>query len=330
MKSQILLNSKISISLQYYVLTGALLCTNCDIEVDSCTLIFNASGQQISGMIIEPIESVTVKYSFIQFRICSYNSSGLVNVINFQTTFIINECNLTGSNLIQSDNNGYIASCIYVKIVLNIQKFSVCVDSTQRFGLQTLTVTNGTEQVQCDLCGALYNVYGICTDNLLFSEDENGIYKCIYPFEYIYNQCICAYGYLLNESQCVNIIDSITNMQNSDFNDKLQQIEVSVNNIQQNLQVLDQNLNKNITDVYNSIYNNYTDLKYFVKSVNQQSDNNLLTNTTILDNRIYNNISAMNISISALKNQLQQLNVLTQTTVIELGPRLVGGLQLIE
>ncbi|CAL6070116.1 Conserved_hypothetical protein [Hexamita inflata] len=312
-KSQILLNSKISISLQYYVLTGALLCTNCDIEVDSCTLIFNASGQQISGMIIEPIESITVKCSFIQFRICSQNSSGLVNVINFSTTFIINECKLTGSNQILNDNSGYIASSIFVNIVLNISLFFVCVDSTQRFGLQTLTVTNGTEQVQCDLCGALYNVYGICTDNLLFSEDVNGIYKCVHPFEYNENQCICVYGYLLNGSKCVNIIDSITNMQNSDFNDKLQQIEVSVNNMKHNLQVLEQNLNNNITDVYNIIDNNYTELKYFVNQVYQNSDNNLLTNTTILDNRIYNNISAVNLSFTALKNQLQQLNVTTQT-----------------
>ncbi|CAL6062774.1 Conserved_hypothetical protein [Hexamita inflata] len=312
-KSQILLNSQISISLQYYVLTGALLCTNCDIEVNTCTLIFNASGQQISGMIIEPIEKIAIKYSFIQFRINSQNSSGLVNVINNSTTFIINECKLTGSNIIHSDNNGYIASSIYVDIILNISQFFVCVDSTQRFGLHTLTVTNGIEQVQCDLCGALFNVYGICSDDLQFGEDVNGIYKCVHPFEYINNQCICEYGYLLNGSKCVNIIDSITNMQNSEFNDKLQQINVSVNNMQQNIQVLEENLNNNITKMYISIYNNFTELKNFVNYVYQQSDNNLQTNTTILDNRIYNNISAVNLSFTALKNQLQQLNISAQT-----------------
>ncbi|CAL5998023.1 Hypothetical_protein [Hexamita inflata] len=129
--SQTITDSNINISIQFQVLTGALLCIICDVDVKKCSLIFIASGQQISGVIVEPKYSFIVQQSFIQYRISSIKSSGLTNIINDSSiSFAISQCQLTGSNLLQSSNNGYIASAILVHILLNITQFDICVDST--------------------------------------------------------------------------------------------------------------------------------------------------------------------------------------------------------
>ncbi|CAL6059454.1 Hypothetical_protein [Hexamita inflata] len=99
MSSQIIVDSTINISTQFQVVSGALLCLICDVEIRNCTLVFIASGLQVSGMIIEPKESITIQQSFIQFRISSINSSGLTNVVKQSSvTILISQCKLAGSN----------------------------------------------------------------------------------------------------------------------------------------------------------------------------------------------------------------------------------------
>ncbi|CAL5971582.1 Conserved_hypothetical protein [Hexamita inflata] len=219
---------------------------------------------------------------------------------------MINQCKLTGGNLVQSQNNGYIASIIYVDITLNITQFDVCVDQTSRFGQTSIQIsTIGSEEFKCDMCNEQFVIYGLCGDVLQYSELINGMYQCIYPFEFVDNKCICAHGYLLNQTKCSNIIESINNMNslvNSNISDQMLLLEQKFEN---SLVIVDQSILSNISEIENKILSNYS-----------KSDYNLLMNTTILDSRIFSNIT--NVQQDILKAQIKaDENLLQNTSVLD-------------
>ncbi|CAL6004936.1 Conserved_hypothetical protein [Hexamita inflata] len=304
------MDSNINISIRFQVLIGALFCITCDVEVQKCNLLFIASGQQISGMIIEPKQSFVVQNSFIQFRISSMNSSGLTNVIKESSVqFIISQCKLTGSNLIQNGNNGYIASTILVHILLNIAQFDVCVDSTTRFGQNIVSISIiGSESIQCNICDQQFVVYGLCSEVLKYSENVDGMYQCVFPFEYVDNQCICVTGYLLNHTKCIDVVESINQISNlisNSSNDQIKQLELKVDIIENSLTVFDQSILSNVSEIENLVLSNFS-----------KSDLNLLINTSVLDNRIYYNITSMKNDI--YMNQITtDTNLLSNTTVLD-------------
>ncbi|CAL6037776.1 Hypothetical_protein [Hexamita inflata] len=249
-------------------------------------------------------------------------------------TYIINQCKLAGSNLIQSANNGYIASILYVHITLNISQFDICVDQTSRFGQKSVQITTiGSEEFKCDLCNEQPVIYGLCGDVLPYSELINGMYQCIYPFEYVDNKCICANGFLLNMTTCINVVESINNMNilaNSNISNQILLLEQQYEIIENSLVIIDQNLQSNISEIENRIISNYsksdynllmnisildgrilsniTDVKQDIIIAHIKIDENLLYNTTILDWRIFNNISSLNNTIQYLSYQLQDVN----------------------
>ncbi|CAL6101030.1 Hypothetical_protein [Hexamita inflata] len=311
MDKQIVQDSNINISIYFQVLSGALLCTICDIDLQRCTLVFIASGLQVSSMIIEPKESITIQQSFIQFRISSMNSSGLTNVVKQSSvTILISQCKLAGSNQLESENNGYIASAIFANILLNITQFVICVDETSRFGQDVVKIRSlGYESVQCDVCDSQYVVYGICGEMLKYSENVNGMLQCVHPFEYVDSQCKCASGYLLNNSKCIDVVESINTISNllliSGNNYTTQLLNQVVENIENKLILVDQRIQSNITEVEQRIISNFS-----------QSDHNLLMNTSTLDNRIYQNISLIKNDILA-KYITADTNLLSNTTVLD-------------
>ncbi|CAL6000900.1 Conserved_hypothetical protein [Hexamita inflata] len=337
--NQTIIDSNVNISLQFPVLTGALLCIICDVDVQQCNLVFIAKGQQVSGLIIEPKERVNIQSSFIQFRICSMNSSGIANIINQSSvTFSIYQCKLTGFNILQSKYNGYIASSILVNIQLNITQMYICVAKTQRFGTESVQISIiGSDSIQCDICEQQQVVYGLCGEVLNYSENVDGMYQCVYPFEYVDNKCVCAYGYLLNNSKCINITESLNNISNqvnSGNSASIQLLEQKVLKIENQIIIVDQSILGNITEIENSIISNYsksdfnlitnvstldnrihnniTSIKNDILITQITADNNLLSNTTVLDWRIFNNVSQINTNLQNLSQQLIDLNISVQ------------------
>ncbi|CAL6101037.1 Conserved_hypothetical protein [Hexamita inflata] len=308
--NQTIIDSNINISLQFPVLTGALLCIICDVDVQQCNLVFIAKGQQISGLIIEPKERVNIQLSFIQFRISSMNSSGIVNIINQSSvSLLIYQCKLIGYNLLQSKYNGYIASLILVNIQLNITQMYICVDKTYRFGIESVQISIiGSDSIQCDICEHQQVVYGLCGEVLNYSENVDGMYQCVYPFEYVDNQCVCAFGYLLNNSKCINITESLNNINNqvnSGNIASIQLLEQKVQNIENQFITVDQSILGNLTEIENSIISNYS-----------KSDFNLITNISTLDNRIHNNITSIKNDILITQITADD-NLLSNTTVLD-------------
>ncbi|CAL6097846.1 Conserved_hypothetical protein [Hexamita inflata] len=276
---QIIQDSIINVTLKIQVLVGTLLCKLCDLEVNDCTFIFVASGQQISGMIIESIANIIIQRSFIQNRISSMNSSGLINIINSFTTIQINNCKLAGSNALQNDNNGYISSVVIINVQLNMNYFHICVDATKRFGINSISINiNESEIIQCDICHNQYVVYGLCSDPLQFGQFINGTHSCVHPFEFVENKCVCINGYILNGTLCINILDSISQIYH-----------------------LTSNQDFNISGIENSIISNYS-----------KCDNNLQLNTSVLDWRIFYNISSINQVVSSLNQTINAINMSLQ------------------
>ncbi|CAL5987830.1 Hypothetical_protein [Hexamita inflata] len=322
--SQLITDSSINVSILFQVLSGALICILCDIDVQSCNLVFIASGQQISGMIIQPKESFTVQQSFIQFRISSTNSSGLANVINESSViYIISQCKLTGSNIIQSGSNGYIASVVLVNISLNITQFDICVDSTSRFGKYSVPIfLIGTDSVQCDICDNQSVVYGLCSKILQYSEIVNGMYLCVYPFEYVDNMCVCVTGYMLNETKCINIVEILNNigvlienttnqLMNIIF-DEHTTVHQNLSSINNYMSILENNISNfsiNISALDNRILGNTTDLQNIIKANSSILEQYIQQNATVLDWRIFNNMSQLNYNINSLNTSLQNLTV---------------------
>ncbi|CAL6036902.1 Conserved_hypothetical protein [Hexamita inflata] len=332
--SQIIIDSNINISVEFQVMSGALLCGNCDVKVQKCNLVFIASGQQISGLVVESKLCFIVQQSFIQFRITSMNSSGFTNVIKQPNiAFKIDECKLSGSNLMHSGNNGYIASNIHVSIQLQISQLQICVDQTQRFGQDSVKLDITGEYIQCNICENQSVVYGLCGEELKYSENVNGMYQCMYPFEYVYNQCICATGYLLNNTKCINVVESIKNISDS-IDSTADLLQILGKNIQKQLDIVDKSVFNNVTDIEKRILSNYsksdsnlhqntsildnrirgniTLIQNDISTTQNVADQKLQFNTSALDQRIFNNVSALNISVVAAKSDLQQLSTNVQ------------------
>ncbi|CAL5981519.1 InlB_B-repeat-containing protein [Hexamita inflata] len=331
-ESQIVSDSSINVSLNFQVFQGALICIKCDVQIITCTLIFIAAGNQVSGILIETNTQIYIQQTFIQYRISSQYSSGIVNSVNTSDVNIsIIDCKLIGFNLISSECSGYIATQLLQSTIITITQFYVCVDNISTFGNNSIITTyNGTINYKCDLCDMKYYVYGICSDSLKYGQELNHMLQCVYPFEYVNNQCVCSQGYVLDQQICVNIIQIINialNLsQNNEQAEKItefeklveqidyclsqnisqlqDQIYISENFVVSNFTELQKNLKSNTSTLENRILGNASLLENIIRVNFNALENYILQNVTVLDWRIYNNISALKTNISQNISQL--------------------------
>ncbi|CAL6062223.1 Growth_factor receptor cysteine-rich domain superfamily [Hexamita inflata] len=333
--TQNIMDSQINISLHYDIFQGALICIKCDVQIMNCTLIFVATGAQISALVIEVNQLLQILQSFVQYRAICSNSSGLINIIYQQINLSIIDCKLTGGNLIESNYSGFIASVITLHPnLVTIKTFFVCVNNIPAFGNQSISV-HFDVNLQCDICGEHFMVYGLCLDSLQYGQQAGGTIQCVNPFMFSDNQCVCAQGYILDKLNCVDILQAIRNMTSVDNSGLLQR----VTNIERMVQELDSSMTQNVSQIisyiqitqstleshivsnYSSldaslqqntsaldkrISGNATLLAQTIVSNASALDNFIYQNSTVLDWRIYNNISALNYSFTNTTNTISQ------------------------
>ncbi|CAL6115664.1 Hypothetical_protein [Hexamita inflata] len=330
-------DSRVNVSLHFEVFQGALLCVQCNITVLRCTLVFTASGRQLSGLLIEANKLVDISQSFIQFRFSGLNVSGIVNHVNSADANIsICDCNLTGHNLISGGYSGYLSSLMSSVITVHISEMNVCVENMPQLGNQSISVTfNGSAVLRCDLCGLSKLIYGLCADALPHSQELNGMWQCVLPFIYTNDQCVCAQGYAFEDDVCVNITQSIRSS-----SQQIGQLRQNLTDAQTELARLDKSLEQNTsalkelvlasqsaledyiklnysqlllgwqTDVSaldGRIFGNATVLANDLKTSVSALDKYLSQNSTELDWRIFNNVSALNASILDIQNVIMKL-----------------------
>ncbi|CAL6095675.1 Conserved_hypothetical protein [Hexamita inflata] len=314
MQMQVVTESIINVTIKFEVLSGALICITCDVHVTSSSLIFSGVGLKMSGVVLESLNNIILEFSFVQFRLSSANTSGIVNTVKQHLAgFSITDCKLSGSSLVVSSNNGYLCSNALVPVTLSIQVLLVCVDQMERTGAHSQAIASvELEQISCGICGSMLVVYGLCTDGLEHAMEVNGMYKCVLPFEFVDDKCVCAYGYLLNLTSCVNVL---TALQNGISSSILDQFKLDISNLQNDIQSLDQYICNNFSISNENLIHNYSQLEQYIISNYTKLDNNILFNTTILDYRIFNNISALNSRISDIQlDMLQYESIINQLT----------------
>ncbi|CAL6009185.1 Growth_factor receptor cysteine-rich domain superfamily [Hexamita inflata] len=329
--TQVVLDSHINISLNFEVFQGALMCIKCDIKIMNCSFVFIASGKIISALIVEVNQLMLIQQSFIQYRVVSSNSSGLINIVSSPINLSVIDCKLTGGNLVESNYSGYIAAVISSNPnLVSIKNFFVCVSNISALGNQSISLQLDVI-LQCDICGLQFMVYGLCLDSLLNGQYVSGTIQCLHPFTFTDNQCVCVPGYILDNSSCVNIILAIHNMTNvdnsgllkrvTDIESAVKELDNSIaqnasqiigyiqttqssleNHIVSNYSALDVALQQNTAALDNRIRGNAALLADSILANASTLDGYISKNSTILDWRIYNNISAMNLSFTNTTN----------------------------
>ncbi|CAL6001260.1 Conserved_hypothetical protein [Hexamita inflata] len=318
--TQVIMDSQISISLSFEVYQGGMICVVCDVQISNCTLVFVAIGKYVSGILIEAKETVTVKDTSIQYRVTSQHSSGLVNLLNSSSVVIqIQDCTLTGSNLQDSAQSGYIAASVLKPLVIRISRFAVCVDGIQRIGgLEAAATFEGTESLRCDVCGVQKMVYGLCAEALENGKLVGGIIKCEHPFQFVLDKCQCISGYLLNNSVCINIVESINSLSQQEIDmNGLQQLHNYILIIQSDLDTFEGKISQNVSlmntkmhlvqqSMENLILQNYSLIVSILDSSNIILSDRIHTNFTQLSNTVKTTYPALNVQLLQNMTELDQ------------------------
>ncbi|CAL5982555.1 Hypothetical_protein [Hexamita inflata] len=327
-EAQKVIDSNISILINFEVIIGALLCISCDIQVYNSTLVFQASGRQISGVMIQSISNIQLVSTSLQFRFNSSQTSGIVNMVNSSLDkFELSACKLIGTNLQSSENNGYISSSVFQSFTLTLNSVQVCVNGTNRTGANSSSfVQIGTTDPRCDICQTGSVVYGLCLQELHFGTLHDGMLQCIFPFEFVNDECRCAQGFLLNVSTCINIMDNLLSNFDSNNNSYVLLLQQLENNITQQIdyqdrqyEMLDQNIYKNSSLIYNQILNNSNTFdQQLLNNITQIYNDILLQNKYIQDNSTgFNNIiQQLNIQINSINQSSLQCNSNNSSIII--------------
>ncbi|CAL5979494.1 Hypothetical_protein [Hexamita inflata] len=312
--SQNVADSEINISLNFPVFQGALICLQCNVQVTNCTLVFVATGKAVSCVLGEALNDVSIQQTFIQFRISSSNSSGIVNkVSNSLVNFSITDCKLTGGNLIESGYNGYISSFVLMPISILVDSFQVCVGNTSSFGNQSAIISQSEAEVHfCDMCGAQFVVYGLCLDSLNYGTQTGGVLQCDYPFIFLNNRCSCDQGYVLDQLTCVNILQALLNVTNTDTS----ALQKRVDDVATGLLDLDTRIYNNASELHAQIGNSQSDLESQISSNISMLNNEIQTNILALENSIVGNASSLLNSIQLTRDALEKY-IIDNATVLD-------------
>ncbi|CAL5979489.1 Conserved_hypothetical protein [Hexamita inflata] len=312
--SQNVADSEINISLNFPVFQGALICLQCNVQVTNCTLVFVATGKAVSCVLGEALNDVSIQQTFIQFRISSSNSSGIVNkVSNSLVNFSITDCKLTGGNLIESGYNGYISSFVLMSISILVDSFQVCVGNTSSFGNQSAIISQSEAEVHfCDMCGAQFVVYGLCLDSLNHGTQTGGVLQCDYPFIFLNNRCSCDQGYVLDQLTCVNILQALLNVTNTDTS----ALQKRVDDVATGLLDLDTRIYNNASELHAQIGNSQSDLESQISSNISMLNNEIQTNILALENSIVGNASSLLNSIQLTRDALEKY-IIDNATVLD-------------
>ncbi|CAL6018469.1 Hypothetical_protein [Hexamita inflata] len=264
---------------------------------------------------IQSQETIELIDTSIQFRLNSSNSSGLVNTINSTLNiFSLHMCKIIGSNLMYNQYNGYISSTVLKNVTVDINQLQICINSTLQIGYiaddATFKLQGSIPENRCDICKVGTVSYGICVDNLEYAQIKDEILQCIYPFEYVDSKCQCAYGYVLNVSICVDLIDKISKLVSSqDQNLTIQQMQQNMYNMILNQQNINVNLETSI-----AINSSFT--KFTIQQNLSLLEQNIINNIMIFQNRrdeinytLMTNITAQNSMLIPIQAKIDKYTI---------------------
>ncbi|CAL5977279.1 Conserved_hypothetical protein [Hexamita inflata] len=300
-------SSLVNVSIQYDVMYGALICMQCQLTLSDSTTVFIASGSELSALVLKSVDSMQIQNSFIQFRISAISASGIITVLEQQQSINILQSVITGYSANQT--GCYLIGQITAPVRIVSVNFNLCTN------INDITHPNMLHQVEINqvilrncqrVCITQFLVYGLCIDKLSYGviDSTNSSLSCIGNFVYNGQLCICKEGYLLNGVTCINIIESILNIQ-TQFVQADAQIMTNING-------LVANITKYQLQIQNEIIGNITAVnEYFDEQLNKSFllisgvNYSLLLQIDATNKKIVNISNEIQDTMVSTKNQLQ-------------------------
>ncbi|CAL6069082.1 Conserved_hypothetical protein [Hexamita inflata] len=345
LQTQNLTSCSINVTINFNVVSAALLCIKCDLNIDQSTLVFIATGQKLSGVLMESQKTIIITSTSIQYRFGSLQSSGIVNQINSTlSTFKLQNVKLTGFNFLNSSVNGYFVSQVNQTNTLTVINVQVCdyhdqniTILNQAFGVQNKPITvTGTETKQCaSICPTQLYTYGLCLNALELGEKSN-IQVCVFPFVYNGEKCMCSEGYVLNlttnglPGYCIDLVETLTNLDiniSSNFSKMDDQLQANTSYLETqlianftemnsrlalNTSKLDTRIHLNMTaatirmnNLNATVISNFNNLTTSMISNKSYLETQIINNFTLLNNNIKANVTQLNSQLSANQNYLE-------------------------
>ncbi|CAL5997157.1 Conserved_hypothetical protein [Hexamita inflata] len=345
LQTQNLSSCSINVTINFNVVSAALLCIKCDLNIDQSTLVFIATGQKLSGVLMESQKTIIITSTSIQYRFGSLQSSGIVNQINSTlSTFKLQNVKLTGFNFLNSSVNGYFVSQVNQTSTLIVVNVQVCDTYGQNittlnkaFGVQNKVIAvTGTETKQCaSICPSQLSTYGLCLDTLELGHAVTDKLLCVFPFVYNGEKCMCFEGYVLNltinvPGYCIDLVETLTNLDiniSSNFSKMDDQLQANTSYLETqlianftemnrrlayNTSILDDRIQQNMTAATTRMNNlnatmisNFNSLTSSMMTNKSYLETQIISNFTLLNNNIKANVTQLNSQLSANQNYLE-------------------------
>ncbi|CAL6015357.1 Hypothetical_protein [Hexamita inflata] len=304
--------SIINITINYNIYEGALICLQCDISVLNSQLVFIASGQTLSTIMLLSLNQILLESTSIQYRFHSFQSSGIVhNITAGFSLFSMSNVKILGNDS-NHDTSSYISNFVNQQTQVAVSQVQICSNvlsaSVNNLSLLIFSIPIVREcQNICD--ASSYYTYGICQNDLTNSQlIANFTFLCMTPFNFNGKQCVCSEGFMLNGSTCVDVVLTLTNIQKSlgdtQINEKVQAALVKLN-----LSIIEVNntVNANLVSLTNEIqlHNILTDQNIIGNT--SQLQNSILTIIQLLDQNIASNSSILVSALAITNNNVQSL-----------------------
>ncbi|CAL6087294.1 Hypothetical_protein [Hexamita inflata] len=261
-------------------------------------------------------------------------------------SFSITNFNLSSHFVDPSSNSGLIISTPLVQVAVSISGFQYCsqYDILVGWSYYSALVASSQPAYNCDsICDQLFFVYGMCLDGLQSSQTNGKILTCGENFAFAGDSCVCQEGYILNISQCINVVgylnqlqvalrtqrerlDNLSNIVSANMEQTGTSIVGNISalntNIQENIQLLDGQISKNVSYLQNQITLNKNSHNQLMTTIQLQLEENIIQNvssleaklalnSSILESRLSNNISSVAQNITTLNSSFLEFKSAT-------------------
>ncbi|CAL6047705.1 Hypothetical_protein [Hexamita inflata] len=327
--------SVINITVGFNLFNGALVCFQCDISIANSITVFIASGQFLSGLVFNSVQTIQLQNTSIQYRFTSSYSAGLIfNLSQKLSSFDLTTVNILGYNTIGT-NYAQFVLVLNLQQSINISQVQICLETAMlATESQFISFSTPVQQYCKSICASnTYYAYGICADQPVNSDYviTNETFVCIQNAIFDGNQCICKEDHVLNGSVCVNVSQSLTNIYQ--HIESLSNVEADMNTVFQLINNLNQSIEnelvqveQNMVSMYNQVelhlFNNLSTVNYKLDNISNELDKRIFNNVSKLQQELINyNISLeyqINSSAQQLSNAITTTNNLLNSSTITL------------
>ncbi|CAL6042438.1 Conserved_hypothetical protein [Hexamita inflata] len=310
-------NSILSVRIPQQLAQSALVCFSCDLHLLSSDFAFAAFGQNVSGIVLNTYNNMTMIDLLIQFRLSGVNVGGLL-LQSQQSLLQISVVNISGY-VSASNVSGSLMAFVQDVIQISVNSSKICSNLDRYAGLNSANLQLvGSFIISCDICRSKSYAYGLCSAYLENGELIDNIFVCKNSSEFNGEQCQCPDDQVLNGSLCISVLNSVNEVIQRQLmlNQRIRSLNVSgletkvkeLENIQQYISVEIEEFKNMNKEIQNNIISNSSSIQNYIVLNTMNVLNNLERNSTVLDWRIYNNMTSLNNDFKSLNQIFDDLN----------------------